>query len=55
MILFKQGGYSMEPALVALATVVVVFFLVVLLGLQIQVTGLTRRLDDILAKLDKIP
>ena len=43
----------MEPALVALSTIVVVFFLVVLLGLQIQITGLTRRLDDILAELKK--
>lgn len=39
--------------IVGLASVVVVFFLVILLGLQIQITGLTRRIDEVLDKLNK--
>lgn len=43
----------MEAVVVGLATLVVVFLLVVLLGVQIQITGLNRRLDDVLAKMNK--
>jgi hypothetical protein len=43
----------MSNVIVGLAAVVVVFFLVILLGLQIQITGLTRRIDEVLDKLNK--
>ncbi len=43
----------MSNIIVGLASVVVVFFLVILLGLQIQITGLTRRIDEVLDKLNK--
>lgn len=43
----------MNNIILGLGTIVVVFFLVVLLGLQIQITGLTRRIDDVLDKLEK--
>lgn len=43
----------MSNVVVGLAAVVVVFFLVILLGLQIQITGLTRRIDEVLDKLNK--
>jgi hypothetical protein len=41
----------MSNVIVGLASVVVVFFLVILLGLQIQITGLTRRIEEVLGKL----
>lgn len=43
----------MEAVVVGLATLVVVFLLVVLLGVQIQITGLNRRLDEVISKMDK--
>ena len=43
----------MDYLFVGFGTIVIVFLLVVLLGLQIQVTGLSRRLDEILEKLSK--
>lgn len=42
----------MSNIVVGLATVVVVFFLVILLGLQLQITGLTRRIDEVLDRLE---
>ena len=38
----------MSNLIVGLSSVVIVFFLVILLGLQIQITGLTRRIDEVL-------
>ena len=40
--------------LVGFNILVIIFFLVMLLGIQIQITGITRRLDDIVEK-DKGP
>jgi len=41
----------MTNIIVGLATLVIVFLLVVLLGLQIQISGLYRRLDEVLERL----
>lgn len=43
----------MSNLIVGLSSIVVVFFLVILLGLQIQITGLTRRIDEVLDTLKK--
>lgn len=42
----------MSNILVGIVSVVIVFFLVVLLGMQIQISNLTRRLDKFLNKQD---
>ena len=38
---------------IGFGTLALVFLLVILLGLQLQITGLSRKLDEILDKLDQ--
>ena len=42
-----------QHLLVAFGTLALVFLLVILLGLQLQITGLSRKLDEVLDKLDQ--
>jgi hypothetical protein len=44
---------SLTPLLVGFATLALIFLLTILLGLQMQITNLSRKLDEILGKLDK--
>jgi hypothetical protein len=39
--------------LVGFSVLVVVFFLVIILGLQIQISTLTRRIDDLIEKIEE--
>lgn len=43
----------MSNIMVGFGTLIIVFFLVVVLGLQIQITGLYRRIDEVLDRLEK--
>lgn len=42
----------MSAIIVGLSSLVVVFLLVVLLGVQIQITGLNRRLDEVIRQME---
>ena len=42
-----------SDVLVGFSILVVVFFLVILLGLQIQISTLTRRIDELIDKLQE--
>jgi hypothetical protein len=37
---------------IGFGTLILVFFLVILLGLQIQISTLTRRIDDLIQKIE---
>lgn len=39
----------MQNLMIGFACLVVIFFLVILLGLQIQISTLTRRIDDLVS------
>ncbi len=41
------------PLYVGFGALGLIFLLVILLGLQIQITGLSRKLDEVLDKLDQ--
>ena len=43
----------LSDIMVGLGTLIIVFFLVILLGLQIQITTLTRRIDELMDSLNK--
>lgn len=43
----------MTSLLVGFAALVVVFFLVIILGLQIQISILTRRIDELIEAINK--
>lgn len=43
----------MSAIIVGLSSLVVVFLLVVLLGVQIQITGLNRRLDEVIRQIER--
>lgn len=44
---------SLTPLLVGFGTLGLIFLLTILLGLQMQITSLSRKLDEILTKLDR--
>ncbi len=44
----------MSEVLQGVAVLVVVFFMVIVLGLQVQITGASRKLDEIIKKLDTV-
>jgi len=50
-----RGGLltMVTNVVIGIAALVVVFLLVVLLGIQIQISTLTRRIDEVLDKLKK--
>ena len=41
------------PLLIGFSTLLLIFLLVILLGMQIQISALTRRLDDFMASAKK--
>ncbi|MBL7077014.1 MAG: hypothetical protein ISS31_06055 [Kiritimatiellae bacterium] len=43
----------MSEILQGVAVLVTVFFMVIILGLQVQITSASRKLDEILSKLNK--
>ena len=43
----------MQALLIGFGTLGLIFLLVILLGLQLQITGLSRKLDEILEKLER--
>lgn len=44
----------MSEILQGVAVLVIIFFMVIILGLQVQITSASRKLDEILSKLDKV-
>ncbi|MDP6490716.1 MAG: hypothetical protein QGH42_12410 [Kiritimatiellia bacterium] len=42
----------MSEILQGIAVLVIVFFMVIILGLQVQISSASRKLDEILTKLD---
>ncbi len=44
----------MSEIVQGVAVLVLVFFMVIVLGLQIQITNASRKLDEILNKLDSV-
>lgn len=51
-----KGVFTMQMSdmVLGISVLVVVFFLVMLLGLQIQISALTRRIDEVLDKLREL-
>jgi uncharacterized protein YoxC len=45
---------QMSDMMLGISVLVVVFFLIMLLGLQIQISTLTRRIDEVLDKLREL-
>ncbi len=49
----KKGEHMDTDILVGFGTLGIVFFLVVILGLQIQISTLTRRIDELIDEVRK--
>lgn len=43
----------MSNILMGFGVLVIIFFLVIFLGMQIQISTLTRRIDELIDKIDK--